>query len=364
MTKVKKADLHNALKELCRIAKPNVALPFSETIRLEAREGTLTMIANDLEDALIWRIQASGDLDPICLKADNLKKLTKPAGKKDGQEMVELEKTDGNKCKITIGAQTVTINGLDSSDFPDLPETTKSKKVATIEQPDELLQAIKFLLPAVCKNVTRYNLSGMYCAKNGDMVSTDGDRLHLFKSSVCLPDLIVRKKAFEILAQIAEEPINVYVEKNVIAFKTDKWEMVSLVIDDCFPEYSYVFPKEEERKCQLTVNSGELSSAIESAEKLINPKDSSTGVVFCVNGSIAISVNNPDLGKFETVVVTTKNDHQGEDLICMFNPRYLQDAVKLAGETVDLSFCDSLGPLVLNFDDKKVAIVMPMQIKN
>lgn len=130
----------------------------------------------------------------------------------------------------------------------DLSDST----VEVVQINETFLEALKFSSAAQSKEESRYYLKGTYLAPNGDIVATDGHRLHMTQAasgSVCAAPQIVKIEAIATILDLAK---SLKQTPEITLIKAERGSYIvanftgaqirSKAIEGSFPDYQRVVP--------------------------------------------------------------------------------------------------------------------------
>lgn len=275
---------------------------------------------------------------------------------------------DDNQLVITAGTVEFALNILIEEDFPELANPDKKLFAITGEL---LLKMIKNTIYACGKDDKRPFLNGLLVEmldSKLNFVATDINRLAFYSSNVNLSDVdsdrfLVPMKTFQELQKSIpndETIINVSTSDNQLIFEYDQHKITTRLIDDKFPNYVNLFPKEE--PIEITVNRQMLTAAVERAS-LINSDDGSHYVIFDVeNGVLEIRTPSSSKGKSQEQINV---EHQGENGKAAFSAKYILEMLKATdAEQVIFGFNSDLRQCLLRPDNEENQkyILMPIRI--
>lgn len=251
-----------------------------------------------------------------------------------------------------------------------------------------LVQGLEYIAPAISNDQTRFHLNGVLFAPNGDLVSTDGHRLHVYNyvndggetpqffvsggmalNKACEPirvDTILPQQHVKMLlaaikatgggmvyachgTQDGSRHLQFIVDGNGLSFK-----ITAKLIESNFPPYHNVIPKKHEARA--IVNAAEFSEAAALVHKML---DSETrGVEFRLNGRLHLRGG----GVSESIEAPyTGEGFEYGEIGC--NGSYIVDAAsKLPGENCTVEFGKALEPITITQKGGFLAVVMPMRV--
>ncbi|TQR31304.1 DNA polymerase III subunit beta [Campylobacter sp. MIT 99-7217] len=133
-------------------------------------------------------------------------------------------------------------------DFPNFPSTEEKAKF-DIDSGD-LSRSLKKILPAIDTNNPKYSLNGALLDIKTDkinFVGTDTKRLAIFtldKTNDKEFSLSIPKKAIIEMQKLFYEKIEIFYDETMLIAKNDNFEFFTKLINDKFPDYERVIPKQ------------------------------------------------------------------------------------------------------------------------
>lgn len=360
-------ELSRALYRAQGIVEKKATLPILSNVLLEAKAGTLTVTAFDLEIGMISEHRAEVMTEGrLTVSARHLYDIVKMLP----EPMVVLKQSQNHYVEITCGASHFRIVGSPADDFPSLPVLAKVPFVQV--RPKQLLEMIELTSFAISTDETRFNLNGVFfepvSSGGARMVSTDGHRLSLVERPVegnfsLGRGVILPRKGIQELKRLLSEGGNDEVmlgfAENSGVLTRPGLTLVMQLVNGQFPEYGQVIPKESAR----TVRVGRMR-LLETLKRvsLLSNEQSRTVKLEVGDAALRISSQNPDLGEAHEELPI---DGEGARLQIGFNARYLIDVLQvLSSEEVALELTDDLSPGVIHpaGDTSYTAVVMPVRI--
>ena len=254
---------------------------------------------------------------------------------------VELH-TDKGKFKIS---------GENGEEFPTLPEMPGNQHFSLPS--DALLTGISNTLFAVGTDELRLAMTGVKMECAGDtlsFVATDAHKLVLHKQGgISVPaaaGFIVPRKALNLLKATLpgdETPVKVDYNNTHVAFTFGDLELVCRLIDQKYPDYQAVIPKESANR--LVIKRTEFLSSLRRIS--IYSSKSTYQVRLSIKGSeLQLSAEDPDFANQATETISC--DYNGADLEIGFNARFLVEMLStLSGDEVQFELSLSSRPGVL-----------------
>lgn len=242
----------------------------------------------------------------------------------------------------------------DAADFPDA--LCIGNPYATMEVAHEFIDALTWCNVAARKDdETRYYLMGVHIAANGDIVATNGHRLHLVNMPAlegkAQGSLIIPKHAIDILEVLTKKTDGIMIMTLYdlgVQFVCDGWTLTTKIIDGSFPDYKWVIPDISDREA-VAFNSAVFEPMLK--------KWKSTGLK--TRGNIWVKIDGDKYVTRSPNVDNVTFDFPcllETDIACGFNMQFLADT-GINGE----AWLDASGPSVFKQGDK-IAVVMPVRI--
>ncbi len=137
------------------------------------------------------------------------------------------------------------------------------------------------------------------------------------------------------------------------------WNVIARVGEAVFPPYRRALPSKQAESCHVEVEPSTIAAALKTLSRRLRPRPH--GVRMKINGHLVFEHQAEDARVVRAEVPVVRSTHRSEDLILGVSLRYLADAVAGTGlET--MRFGGPLDPLVVEHEDKRIAVVMPMRI--
>ena len=368
-------NFSKALSITSRFASVKAQLPVLSNVLLSARKNKLLISATNLELSISITIGAKvkkeGELTvPSRTITDLVGNLT------EGQMNLSSEK---EHLKITTGNFSSTLAGMNSSDFPSVPQVVGGNAI-TFPKVD-FLKSLTSTLFAASTDETRPVLTGVLLIFDTSgkkniltFVATDGFRLSKkqmrldAKISISIQErLILPKNSLSELLRLSSEEENLkftFSEKeSQIIFGVGESVLSSRIIEGEFPDYERIIPKETVSK--LTLDREELHRAVKLAS--VFARDAANVVKLTVGKDfLEISAENSQSGSQE-MKIDAKVEGDGKNLKIAFNYRFLEDFLNsVGGEEVQIELGGSNSPGV--FTDPKdsdyLHLIMPVRIQD
>ncbi|MFH1507754.1 MAG: DNA polymerase III subunit beta [Candidatus Omnitrophota bacterium] len=359
--KTTKDVLLKGLDVIQNIISLKTTLPILSNVLIETCKDNLKLTATDLNIGIICAI-------PVNILEGG--SITVPAKRFSGiikelpEDEVEINTKKNNIININTKSCEFKILGLDSTEFPRLPEF-KDKEVIKIEQ-GKLKEMLILTSFSVSMDETRYILNGLLfkISKNNlVMVATDGKRLAIIERK--LPQdinkniqiIIPQKTIQELMRNLKEDgDVSIIIGANQVMFDFGSIIIISRLIEGEFPDYQQVIPPVAETK--LKVSREQFLLATKRAALLSTPDYQAVKLEVFKN-KLVLSKSTPDIGESREELSI---EYHGKELVVGFNPGYIIDVLKnLVDPVIEMELSGSEKPGVIRIDGYTY-IVLPMRL--
>lgn len=357
---VLKTNLREGIAALGKIGSENASLPILKNCLIETHENKIKFSVTNLEMAIASVIPAKVIKDgaitvPLSILSSIINNLE--------SERVSLE-TKNNNLVIKTENYQAKIQGTGKEEFPIIPKIENEKEYVQAES--GLLKDIFLsIIMASQSSAIRPELGGVlfdYQVNIMKFAATDSFRLaekiideNVYKANIeqkikIIVPLKTIQELVRIMSEKDEEKIRIYFDQNQILFRTDKFELVSRVINGEFPDYQPIIPKET--AIEITVNREQLISALKLTGSFSDKMNEIRVSIKEGVKNIELFSSNPILGENQYLIPAKI---KGEPIEIVFNWKFLFDGIKnIETENIVIG---------LNGDNKP-AIIRPMNGKD
>ena len=360
--KIVRSAFLEGLKSVQNIVAGKGSLPILQNVLLEVRGKELKMTTTDLDISIMCScacevVEAGQTTLPV--------KLLFSAMTKVAEGVVEIDVDAKERASISAGNARYKLAGLPESEFPRLPKDEEAY-VYTVSKTvfGEMLRKVSY---AASQDDTRRTLKGVLVSfKNSKMtmVATDGRRLALIENELEFPkdaekDIVLPSKAVaELQRSLAGEgDLALMVQKSQICFKVGTLTIYSKLIDEAYPNYKQVIPKETAE--HISIDRQLLLDALDRASVMTMDEAHSTKLIF-ENGKLTVTSAASDIGEAKDVVPIK---YAGEKIEIMFNPSYVMDPLKaIDDDEVTINLNDGHSPAVIKCALPFLYVLMPLRI--
>jgi len=349
-------------------------MPILQNVLIEAKEDCLTLSTTNLDLGIKCSVAANiQEVGSVTLPVKELVRIVRELADME----VNVSSSGSPKATVSTRGSIFNLVGMDSMEFPPLPELENSKSF--ILEREELASMLKSVSYAQSVNEERYMLKGVFFQRDEDnisLVATDGRRLAVTrkseKSSVentgefILPSLTVAE--LERLPSVANKIELNFTDRQVslklkitdkkdetIGFKGSIY-LVSKVVEGKYPNFKQVIPKDDFNQAVI-----EREHMLECVNRAALVSDEKV--------TLRIKKNEMEIFGQSTLGDASESmsiDYEGEDAVVSFNPKFLLDPLKsINSDKVNFEFRDDMSPGVfkVNSDEKGefLCVVMPIR---
>lgn len=360
--KIVRSKFLEGLKSVQNIVAAKGSLPILQNVLMEAGENRLVMTTTDLDISIRSSVECeiveSGATTlPVKLLFNSISKAA------EGEIVVEVD--DKERATITAGSAKFKLAGLPEADFPRLP---KDEDAYAYEIPQATLREMfRKVSYAASQDDTRRTLKGVLMSFKDSkltMVATDGRRLALVENEIEFPkdvekDIVLPSKAVQELQRSlnGEEIASVMIQKTQVSFKLGNITVYSKLMDDIYPNYRQVIPKETVEK--ITIDRQLLLDALDRASVMTMDEAHSTKLIFS-EGKLTVTSAASDIGEAKDEVAIK---YAGEPIEIIFNPSYVMDPLKaIDDDEITINLNNGHSPAVIKCSIPFLYVLMPLRI--
>ncbi|MDD5033089.1 MAG: DNA polymerase III subunit beta [Candidatus Pacebacteria bacterium] len=359
-----KKYLQNALILSEKIAGKNNTLPILNAVLLATEKKSIIFSSTNLEIGLKISIPAKIEKEGVV--AVSAKLFSSFVSSFNENEEMIIDTVNNNLVLSTKNSST-TIKGYNPSDFPILPKI--SEKKSFIVSAFDFVLGLRSVFYSSSLSETKPEINSVYIYSSSKtpltFVATDSFRLAEKKIPYNLNDfsnfLIPYRNVIEILKifENQEGDLTIKTDDNNLNISSKNIELTSRLTDGTFLDYKQIIPNNFINTAQ--VNKKRFIDAIKTSS-LFSGKLNEVKIKIYKNESfLEIQTSNPDFGE-NTINIPAKTE--GEDLVMVFNYKYLIDSIQ-SFKTEDLFFKfsgEGKPLLITGFGDNSfVYLVMPMK---
>lgn len=349
-----------------RVINKNALLPITECFKFDLNKEKLTITATDLENTMISTITVdSEDKHSFCLSSKLFLEFLSELVEQPLNIIIEEK-----KMIVSAGFGEYVFMTEDAKEFPSTISILDGKKLSLISS--KLLRYINTTSFAIANDELRPVMNGIYFDIKLDSVTyvaTDAHKLvklsTKFDTAIDKEDnFILNRKTSSLLCAILPKTEDIvaisFNEKNSM-FETDKYTLISRLIEGRYPNYNGVIPQGNSNK--LTTDRIGLINAVKRISVFSNSA-SNIITLDIKNNEIVLQAQDIDFGVSAEEKLPC--NYNGEDMKIGFKSNFLIDILKnISTETVNIELSEPtraglIMPSENEENEELVCLLMPM----
>ncbi len=371
---IQRDKLLESVQDVMKAVASRTTIPILTGIKITAAYNGVTLTGSDSDISIESFIPAEEEGNEllevkqpgsVVLQAKFFNEIVK----KLPMDEVEISVENGFQTIIRSGKAEFNLNGLDSEEYPQLPQVEEDNIISI---PTDLLKTlIRQTVYAVSSSETRPILTGVnWKIENGEIIctATDSHRLSLRKAKVQSNttesyNVVIPGKSLTELSKILDDSNNlveIVITNNQVLFKTKHLLFFSRLLEGNYPDTSRLIPSES--KTDIVLNTKDFLQSIVRASLLGEGKNNIVKLSTMGNTGVEIFSNIPEIGKVVEEVQT--ETITGEELKISFNAKFMMDALRaLEGTDIVISFTGAMRPFVIKAqnDDTMLQLILPVR---
>ena len=370
--KINRDHFSSGIQLVMSVVGTRKTMPILQNVLIEAKEGLVWLTTTNLDLGAKCSIKAEvSEEGTITLPVKELGRIIRELADME----VSVETSETPKATISTRGSIFNVIGMDSKEFPPLPELEEKKEFSFDRE--ELISMLKSVSYAQSLNEERYMLKGVFFQiLDGklSLVATDGRRLAVTNNHVetkdegefILPSLSVNE--IEKLPDVGNK-IKISFTDRQVAFElsVEKGEdstgfqnsiyLISKVVEGKYPNYKQVIPKDdfnaatiERELMQECVHRAALVSDEKVTLRIKEEAMEITGLSTLGDACESMSIS-----------------YKGNDAMVSFNPRFILDPLRsITKDKIILEFRDDMSPGVFKINNDNgetsfLCVVMPIR---
>lgn len=359
-------ELVKALSAVAGVVPSKATLPILENVLFESVDGALKLTATDNEIYIVEQVAAEIVKDgsvaiPARRLLDTMRQLPDIPLSFDIDDRCTVKfRTDRGAYKL-VGAK--------AEDFPMLPSVNEGTTI--IVDTESLTSGIEKTRFAVSTDDLRPNMMGVYFQVDEEktrLVATDGHRLvrlvkYDMKGDVPVNFIVPDKALAQVTRTLNGGETKMQITKHHVRFTNGEAEVIARLINESYPNYENVIPKENEKI--MTVTKNDMLATV----RRVSIFSSSTTRQIRLNLSQdEVSIFAEDYEMSSEARESIKCQYEAEDMVIGFNARYLADVLNnITNEEVTFAFSTPnragiVQPLEQAADEDLLMLIMPVML--
>ncbi len=367
---VSSAQLLKQLNALVGIIPSNPVLPILENFLLELENGELKVTANDLYVSMVMVVPVeSSDFGAVAVPAkmfvDTLKNLPE-------QPITVSVDTENYTLSIQSEYGRYKITCENPDDYPQVQALTDPDSSFQVSS-DQLISAAAHTIFAVSSDEMKPAMQGVYVHFSSNQMifaSTDSHRLVRYRQSYTGSEvkstLLIPEKAFKQLQKALPSdntPVSVNFTGRHASFGFGKYVLYCRLIDEKFPDYEVVIPKNNDKK--MVVDKAALVSSLRRLSIYAN-KNTNQIRLTCSPNTLKIKAEDMDFSNEAHEALAS--EFEGEDFEIGFNAKLLLEMLNgINSDRIVFEFSVANRPALMtpyeqNSDEDVLMLLMPVLI--
>lgn len=360
--------LQETLSKVIAVIPAKSTLPQLETVATELKANKLTFTGTDLEITVVTTLEVTGVKDgtaniPAKLLYEIIRALP------DGELTFTLDKTT-RRAQLETAQGNYQLSVDETAQLPNALADFKAEGAINVDA-TTMRRLISKTLFAVSTDELRPSMMGVLFQFSPDgtkAVATDGHRLVRITNSALKTDseldVIIPAKALNLVGKSFTDDgeIAVSFSSSHVQFKSGDTIVLSRLIDERYPNYEAVIPRENDK--MLVISKDAMLRSVKRVSIFANANTKQLRFQL-VKDKMEILAENFDAGNEAREHITC--DYGSDPLTIGFNGRFIEDALAhMDNEEISLKFSTPtraaiLEPIEQNGEDL-LMLVMPVRL--
>lgn len=357
-----KSDLIEGINIAMKAVPARSTMNILECIVVEAKDGVIKMITNDLEIGIETIIK--GEIKEEGSIAINAKVFSEIIRKLPDLD-VHIEVDHNYSMNIVCGKAKFTISVRGSEEFPFLPNIYKENHVQISQF--TLKDVIRQTVFSISDNENNKLMTGELFEIHGDefkVTSLDGHRISIRKIRLnqSYPDVkvVIPGKTLNEISKILsgglEDEVQMFFTDKHVLFEFDNTIVLSRLIEGEYYKIDQMLSNDYETK--LHINKRELFECIDRTTLLIKESDKKP-VIMDIKDNIMKMNMNTTVGSMDEEIDIQK---EGKDIMIGFNPKFIMDALRVIDdEEIDMYLFNPKAPcFIKDKEETYIYLILPV----
>lgn len=333
-----------------------------ECMVIEAKEGTIKLISNNLEIGIETIIE--GNIVEEGSVAVNAKVFFEIVRKLPSEE-VSISVDENYAVNIVCGKAKFNISAKGTEEFPYLPKIFKDKNVLISQF--TLKEIIRQTVFSISDNENTKVMTGELFEIHGSqlkVVSLDGHRISIRKVnlkqnydeiSVIIPGKTLIEIS-KILNGGLDDEISMYFTDKHVLFEFEDTIVLSRLIEGEYYKIDKMLSNDYETK--ITVNKKDMLDCIDRTTLLIRESEKKPVIIDVKNDNMGLAINSA-IGSMDEEIDIAK---EGKDIMIGFNPKFLIDALRaIDEEEITMYMINPKAPcFIKDMEENYVYLILPV----
>lgn len=368
---IQKSDIVDVLSKIQGLTGRRSSLAITECILISAEEGSIQVVATDLETGYEGRFPAVVE-DPgsIAISARKFFEIVREFPSSE----ISIEEKGNRIIDISNKKVQYHLKGMNPGDFPDTPEID-AVDFFDIESTVFKKMIDKTIAVSGIGEDKKAHINGIYFERLTDltpmvvrMVSTDGSRLSKFdltpKEDTAIPSgesVLVPKKGLHEISKFLDSggAVQVAVHGSYFIVQSSSEKLYIRMLEGQFPRYVDIIFREDGHRIELEKEP--FLNMLKRMSILCNNNYRAALFTFDAD-ELVINATNPDIGESKEDMAI---EYKGGKIEAAFNPKFFIDALNcIEDEKLVINLVSDDKPcLVEGANDKSyLSAIMPMRV--
>ncbi|EKD92657.1 MAG: hypothetical protein ACD_28C00372G0011 [uncultured bacterium] len=361
-------NLALALNLVNRAVSPNNTLPVLNNILIKAEGKHLYFSATNLEVAITYFIEAEVfNEGAVTIPAKLITSYISLLKDED----VDLKLEEGLNLSIKTPLSNTKIKGIDSSEFPLIPELQKSEHFNI--PVSVFAHSIQQTVFAASTNVARPILTGvLFRFKKEELVMVATDSYRLAEQKITIKKLEMEELNFivpaktiaelgKILSSFEEATVECQFTKNQVLFSVENLKFISRLIEGVFPDYEKIIPQQSKTTVDIEIK--DFILAVRKVSLFAEETNNNIKISVTNNGKLIVSTSETQIGEGTAEVDVAV---EGENNQVALNAQYILDVLNhLEDDHIFLSIDNKISPVTIKPSKKEANythVIMPLKL--
>lgn len=357
-----KTDFLTGINIALRAVPQKTTMPILQCIVLEAKDGVLKLISNNMDLGIETVVNAEvKEEGSIALDA----KLFSEIVRKLPDNIVTIKTDENYNAEITCERSKFKIAGQSTAEFSFLPEYEKGTPLVLDQFTlKEVIRQTVFAISDIETNKLMTGEQFFIHDRECKITALDGHRIAIRKIELSEvfadTNVVVPGKTLQEISKIlmgdVEDKVSIYFLENHILFEFDHTIVLSRLIEGDYYKIDQMLSSDYETK--VTISNKELIASIDRGTLLIRESDKKPVIIQITDEKLEIQIQS-SMGSMNDEIAIEK---EGKDLIIGFNPRLLLDALKvIEDEQIDVYLINSKSPcFIRNEEQSYIYLILPI----
>lgn len=358
-------NLNKALSVVSRILPSRPSLPILNNLLLKTEAAQLSIIATNLELALIYTIGAKIEKTGTVSVPGRL--ITELIASLD-KDTIQLISSDSNLIIKTTNLDSL-LNGSNIEDFPVIPKNKPDLSIDVDSQ--SFKNSLSEVIVAAAIDEARPVLNGVLFDFNDNKLTLAAtDSYRLAQSSIKIKNtkkftvIVPVRTAQELIRLLSgEEPIiKIEVSTTEAVFTYGQAKLISRLIEGKYPNYKQIFP--DKSTTQIVVDKDVILQAVK-VSALFARESANTIKLSVSKDKLAISTNTSEIGQNNSEVEAKIT---GSPIDIQLNSRYILNSLNVVSTPiVVIELTGELNPCIIKpkssskQNAESIHVIMPLR---